>query len=38
MSDRALHFSNVGKIYGGAAALSDFSLEVRRGEFFDWLA
>ena len=34
MSDRALHFSNVGKIYGGAAALSDFSLEVRRGEFF----
>ena len=34
MSDIALRFAQVTKSYGGAPALSDFSLEVRRGEFF----
>jgi ABC-2 type transport system ATP-binding protein len=34
MSDIALRFAQVTKSYGGAPALSDFSLEVRRGAFF----
>ena len=34
MNDLALRFSGVGKTYAGVAALSGFSLEVRRGEFF----
>ena len=34
MSDLALRFANVGKSFGGVAALVDVSFEVRRGEFF----
>ena len=34
MSDIALRFAQVTKSYGGAPALSEFSLEVRRGAFF----
>jgi ABC-2 type transport system ATP-binding protein len=34
MSDIALRFAQVTKSYGGVPALSDFSLEVRRGAFF----
>src|SRR5262245_45973633 len=34
MSDIALQFTEVAKTYSGVAALSGFSLEVRRGEFF----
>jgi len=34
MSEIALRFADVTKTYAGAAALSGFSLEVRRGEFF----
>jgi len=34
MNDLALRFSKVAKSYGGVAALSDLSLEVRRGAFF----
>jgi ABC-2 type transport system ATP-binding protein len=34
MNDIALRFDQVGKSFAGAAALSGFSLEVRRGEFF----
>ena len=34
MSDIALRFARVEKHYAGTAALSDFSLEVKRGEFF----
>jgi len=34
MNDIALRFAQVGKSYAGVPALSDFSLEVRRGEFF----
>lgn len=34
MSDIALRFNNIAKSFGGVAALADFSLEVRRGEFF----
>ena len=34
MSDIALRFANVHKSFGGAPALVDVSLEVRRGEFF----
>ncbi|OGA54761.1 MAG: ABC transporter ATP-binding protein [Betaproteobacteria bacterium RIFCSPLOWO2_12_FULL_62_13] len=34
MSDIALRFANVGKSYAGVSALTDLSLEVRRGECF----
>jgi ABC-2 type transport system ATP-binding protein len=34
MDEVALHFSGVAKTYSGTPALSDFSLDVRRGEFF----
>ena len=34
MDDVALRFSEVAKTYAGTPALSDFSLDVRRGEFF----
>jgi ABC-2 type transport system ATP-binding protein len=34
MDDVALRFAEVAKTYAGLPALSDFSLEVRRGEFF----
>jgi ABC-2 type transport system ATP-binding protein len=34
MDDVALRFSGVAKTYAGTPALSDFSLDVRRGEFF----
>ena len=34
MSDAALHFEQVSKRFGAVAALTDFTLEVRRGEFF----
>jgi len=34
MSEIALRFTEVAKAYAGLAALSGFSLEVRRGEFF----
>jgi ABC-2 type transport system ATP-binding protein len=34
MTDLALRFADLSKAYGGAAALSGFSLEVKRGEFF----
>ena len=34
MSDIALRFAGVAKAYAGVAALSGFSLEVKRGEFF----
>ncbi|HKU72021.1 MAG TPA: ABC transporter ATP-binding protein [Burkholderiales bacterium] len=34
MTDLALRFADVSKAYGGAAALSGLTLEVRRGEFF----
>ena len=34
MDDAALRFSGVAKTYAGVPALSEFSLEVRRGEFF----
>jgi ABC-type multidrug transport system ATPase subunit len=34
MSDIALRFSHVGKSYAALPALSDFSLQVKRGEFF----
>lgn len=34
MSDAALHFAQVTKSYSGVPALSDFTLEVQRGEFF----
>ncbi|MGH8640611.1 MAG: ATP-binding cassette domain-containing protein, partial [Burkholderiales bacterium] len=34
MNDLALRFSGVEKRYARVPALSDFSLEVRRGEFF----
>jgi ABC-2 type transport system ATP-binding protein len=34
MDDVALRFAEVGKAYAGVPALRDFSLEVRRGEFF----
>lgn len=34
MSDIVLRFSQVGKSFAGMPALADFSLEVRRGEFF----
>lgn len=34
MTDIALRFAQVTKSYGGVPALSDFSLEVRRGAFF----
>ena len=34
MTDIALQFAEVAKTYSGVAALSGFSLEVRRGEFF----
>jgi ABC-2 type transport system ATP-binding protein len=34
MEDVALRFSGIAKTYAGTPALSDFSLEVRRGEFF----
>ena len=34
MSDIALHFVGVEKRYAGVSALSDFTLDVRRGEFF----
>jgi ABC-2 type transport system ATP-binding protein len=34
MDNVALAFAEVGKAYAGVPALSDFSLEVRRGEFF----
>jgi ABC-2 type transport system ATP-binding protein len=34
MNDVALRFAQVTKSYGGVPALSDFSLEVRRGSFF----
>lgn len=34
MSNIAIRFSKVGKSYAGVAALSELSLEVRRGEFF----
>ena len=34
MSEIALRFAGVGKSYAGVPALRDFSLEVRRGEFF----
>jgi ABC-2 type transport system ATP-binding protein len=34
MDDVALHFKEVGKAYAGVPALADFSLEVKRGEFF----
>ena len=34
MSDIALHFDRVDKRYAGVSALSDFSLDVRCGEFF----
>ena len=34
MSDIALQFAEVAKTYSGVPALSGFSLEVRRGEFF----
>jgi ABC-2 type transport system ATP-binding protein len=34
MNDVALRFSRLGKSYAGLPALADFSLEVRRGEFF----
>jgi len=34
MSDAALHFEQVSKRFGEVAALTDFTLEVRRGEFF----
>jgi ABC-2 type transport system ATP-binding protein len=34
MNDIALQFARVGKSYARVAALSEFSLEVRRGEFF----
>lgn len=34
MSDIALRFNNIAKSFGGISALADFSLEVRRGEFF----
>lgn len=34
MNDAALHFEKVAKSFGDVAALSDFTLEVERGEFF----
>lgn len=34
MGDAALHFEQVSKRFGEVAALSDFTLEVARGEFF----
>ncbi|MFN7085335.1 MAG: ABC transporter ATP-binding protein [Burkholderiales bacterium] len=34
MSEPALRFDHVAKSFGGVAALADFCLEVRRGEFF----
>jgi len=34
MGDIALRFSQVGKQYGDVSALSDITLDVRRGEFF----
>ncbi len=34
MSDIALRFNRIGKSFGSVAALADFSLEVRQGEFF----
>lgn len=34
MSDIALRFNQIGKSFGSLTALADFSLEVRRGEFF----
>lgn len=34
MSDAALHFEQVSKRFGEVAALTDFTLEVERGEFF----
>ena len=34
MNDIALRFAQVAKNYAGAPALAEFSLEVRRGEFF----
>jgi ABC-type multidrug transport system ATPase subunit len=34
MSDAALHFEHVSKRFGEVAALTDFTLEVGRGEFF----
>src|SRR5512146_3323648 len=34
MSDIALRFAEVAKAYASVTALSGFSLEVRRGEFF----
>ncbi len=34
MNDIALRFNNIAKSFGGITALGDFSLEVRRGEFF----
>jgi ABC-2 type transport system ATP-binding protein len=33
MTDVALRFDRVSKVYAGVSALEDFSLEVRRGEF-----
>lgn len=33
MTDFALRFDRLGKVYAGVSALEDFSLEVRRGEF-----